>query len=789
MTLKNLAPELADTMALEAARPDPGEGTTGGTARDSDRSSFTSEKLAGRYELVALLGSGGMGTVYQARDVTLDEMVALKVLREELADDPTMLHRFRREVKLARKVTHPNVARTFDIGEHGPRTFLTMELILGKPLSTVATPGVPMPMARIVEIANAMCAGLGAAHAAGVVHRDLKPENILLANDGRILITDFGIAQVASSSAVAKTQGIAVGTPAYMAPEQVEGAPDLDGRADIYALGTILFELWTGSRAWEGDSVYVVASKRLFEPPPDPRQRRHDVPEQAVRIIMRCMATARADRFQNVAEVASALARLSLVASIPPGPPERITLNAPLKTVAVLPFRNRGTPGDEYVAEGLTEDLIDLLSVTEGLRVCARGIVAARAPSGDNVQAIGASLGVHVVVDGSVRRSEQRLRVTARVVSVGDGFQLWAKRLDYAESDFFELSDAMAREVASALTCTVVGAPREAPNDPLALDLYLRARHEYHKYWGDNLLSAIDLYRQALSRAPNDPMILAGYAMAVARNLGFNEGDDALADTAREAAERAVAIAPHLPAAKVARAYQRILYNEGVLAGRDLREVLLTTPDSVDALDLSGHVLAEAGAFAEGLARLRRTMALEPGMLALRFDVARLLALGGDGAASEELFGDPPEQPGLSNVYWVNRARVAFWQRDVTRAKVWFADLVERDHIFPAVLAMLQVIISGETPPVVMQGVQRQAASTTPLLRRRAFYSMIVAEFTPDESVALDAIEGVDAAQGFDVTWFDQCPSLDRFRLSPRFLSARARVAERAAEVRRGLAL
>ena len=773
-------------MTLEA---DSGGPITGGTPGDSVRSKFTSEKLAGRYEIVALLGSGGMGTVYQARDMTLDEMVALKVLREELADDPVMLNRFRREVKLARKVTHPNVARTFDIGEHGPRMFLTMELIQGTPLSAVTTPGVPLPMARIVELANAICAGLGAAHAAGVVHRDLKPENILLANDGRILITDFGIAQVASSSAVARTQGLAVGTPAYMAPEQVEGAPDLDGRADIYALGTILFELWTGSRAWDGDSVYVVASRRLFEPPPDPRQRRHDVPDQAARIIMRCMATARADRFQSAADVASALARVSLVASIPPLPMERVTLNAPVKTVAVLPFRNRGTPGDEYVAEGLTEDLIDLLSVTEGLRVCARGIVAARAPSGDDVQKVGASLGVQVVVEGSVRRSEQRLRVTARAISVDDGFQLWAKRLDYAESDFFELSDAMAREVALALTCTIVGSPREAPSDPLALDLYLRARHEYHKYWGENLLSAIDLYRKALALAPDDPMILAGYAMAVARNLGFNEGDDALAETSRGAAERAVAIAPHLPAAKVARAYQRILYNAGVLAGRDLREVLVTTPDSVDALDLSGHVLCEAGALDEGLARLRRTVALEPGMLALRFDLARLLALGGDGAASEELFGDPPEHPGLSNVYWVNRARVAFWQRDAARAKVWFLDLAERDHIFPAVLAMLHVVISGETPKVVMEEVERQAASATPLLRRRAFYSMIVAEFAPDESVALNAIEGVDAARGFDVTWFDKCPSLDRFRLSPRFLSARARVAERAAEVRRGLGL
>jgi serine/threonine-protein kinase len=234
------------------------------------------EMLADRYEILGLLGSGGMGAVYKARDVSLGELIALKVLRPELSDDASMHLRFRQEVKLARRVTHPNVARTFDFGEHGSHKFLTMELIVGASLGTTLHEHGAPSLARVIEVAVAVAQGLGAAHAAGVVHRDLKPDNVLLGDDGRILITDFGIARMRDPVVHegATTVGAPLGTPAYMAPEQVQGARDIDGRADIYALGAILYELLTGVRAWQGDTVYVIAARRLVEPPPDPREKR-----------------------------------------------------------------------------------------------------------------------------------------------------------------------------------------------------------------------------------------------------------------------------------------------------------------------------------------------------------------------------------------------------------------------------------------------------------------------------------------------------------------------------------
>jgi hypothetical protein len=198
-------------------------------------------------------------------------------------------------------------------------------------------------------------------------------------------------------------------------------------------------------------------------------------------------------------------------------------------------------------------------------------------------------------------------------------------------------------------------------------------------------------------------------------------------------------------------------------------------------------LLAEAGAMEEGPVRLKRTLELEPAQAALRYDIARLLALKGDRDESEAFFGEDPDHPGLSNVYWINRARVAFWQRDVERAKAWRASLATKTHVFPSVIGILQIVIGETPPPELLHHVLAQGSSTTPLLRRRAFYSMIAAEFADQEELALDAIELADAARVFDLTWFNLCPALERIRRAPRFVAVHARVSERAAEVRRAI--
>ena len=747
-----------------------------------------------------------MGAVYKARDLELGELVALKVLRAELGVDPKMIARFRQEVRLARRVTHPNVARTFDIGEHGPHRFLTMELIVGTSLTEAMrreARGAPSGVRRVVEIATAICAGLAAAHAAGVVHRDLKPDNVLIEDGGRILITDFGIARVADpvQHEAVKTVGLPLGTPAYMAPEQVEGLADIDARADIYAFGTMLYELFTGARAWQGDSVFWIASRRLIEPPPDPRVVRPDLPALAAEVVLRCMARARGDRFQTAGEVAAALAGvMALQSGVSLAPPSANAARAqsgaapaprPRKSVAVLPFRNTGAPADEYLADGLTDDLIDVLSMTPGLRVCGRGVVMARSGAGvADPRDIGRDLGVDVVVEGSLRRADDRLRVAARVVCVVDGFQLWAQRFDRKEGEFFEVNDAVARAVAEALTCRMERAPRDAAPDPVALDLYLRARHEYFKYWRESIMLATQLFEHALARAPDDPLILAGYAMALVRRSGQDDSTDAHAEGARRAAERALALAPSSAPARVALAHVRLLAGRSADAARLVREVLERHPSSPDALELAGRMLGESGPASEAIPKLELALELEPSALSIQTEIGRLHALHGDRAASDSYFGDEPSDPGLSNLYWLNRCRAALWLSDRDRARAWRTLLEARPGTFPGILMMLRSLTGDPPTNDELAAILRVASSGTQLLRRRALYAQLVCEFAASlgrTEVALDALESADVACFFDACWVERCVSLEPLRAEPRFLAVRERVLARAAEVRAAL--
>jgi serine/threonine-protein kinase len=782
MNPRKNTPETADTLAAETVSE--AELARRRAAAGSTPIGRAAERVAGRYEILSLLGAGGMGAVYKAHDLELDELIALKVLREELCADESAILRFRREVKLARKVTHPNVARTFDIGEHGVHKFLTMELIDGVSLFDATSSGPRLGLPDVIEIASRVCAGLGAAHAAGIVHRDLKPENVLLAGDGRVLITDFGIARAVSpeSHLGGQTEGVPIGTPAYMAPEQVENLPDVDGRADLYALGAIVYELLTGVRAWDSDTLAVMAAKRLHEPPPDPRTIRPDVPENVARMIMRCMATEREARYPTAAALASALEAI-VAAADAPAPSARPRTSAQKKSVAVLPFRNAGLPGDDYVADGLTDDLTDLLSMTPGLRVAAKGVVIASGRETGDPREIGEQLGVQVVVLGTVRRGGGRLRVTARVVSVTDGFQLWARTFDHEEGAFFELSETMAHEVASALTVELDAVPREPATHPVALDLYLKARYDYQKFWRESLLAACEMFEQALILAPDHPMILAGYALALLRRCAFDDATDQHMDRSRRAADRALEISPQLASARVARAYDRFMCGETVRAAEELREVLVSAPDSVDALELSGRVLIEAGAVDEGVRRLRRAMAVDPNLRTARIELARVEALHGDRAASEALFGEEPDHPGLSHVYWAHRSRVAVWHQDRVRAKRWCALLADRGNIFPGIITMMRIAAGETLPPETVEILLGAASEPSRLIRRRAFRGVLAAEYggaTGQLEIAMTGLLHAADSALFDIGWVDRCPVLRPLDHDPRFQAIRARVAARA---------
>jgi serine/threonine-protein kinase len=771
-----------------------------GAPVDADRSGVSmvgapgAGLVAGRFEILGLLGVGGMGSVYRARDVELDEVVALKAIRAEIVDRPGMLERFRREVKLARRVTHANVARVFDMHEHGGEKFLTMELVDGESLADVLARDRRLSLARTVEVAVAVCAGLGAAHAAGVVHRDLKPENVLVAKNGRVVVTDFGVAREGerdpASSPDSTAVGAIVGTPAYMAPEQVEGGP-IDHRTDLYALGAMLFELVSGQRPFSGETPLAVAAARLVTAPPDVRTRRSDVPDAFARLVQRCMARRREDRPASAAEVAAELGSLTLPAELTaPGPMSSVRPAATLsaaptpprateKTVAVLPFRNAGAPGDDYLADGVTEDLIDGLSMTKGVRVRPRALVMRFKGAEVDPREIGRELGVQVVVEGSVRRTPGAVRLSARLVGVEDGFQIWAKRFDRPEAELLAVNDEASRDIAAALTADLAKPARAPLTDPVAVDLYLRARHEYNKFWQPNIIEAIALYEQALERAPDDGSILAGYALACMRRAFFvGEG----ADKARAAAERAIAVAPELGESRLASAAVKFQGGEVVGAVEDLVAAIGRAPGLAEAHFLLGRILAEVGHAEEAIRRLTWCLQLEPAYSLAARDLGRTRALLGEWhlVEREEPAGSPGDQIGLS----LDRARFAMWRRDPAALAHVLATLPPSTLPIDLPRVLIEGVLAGRHPFDAPELGEFLRGSQS--LRRITYFAQVDAEislYMGRREQAVAAVERAAAHGLIDAMWIDRCPLLADLVHDPRFVAARAPVVARAAAV------
>ncbi|MEA2749658.1 MAG: eukaryotic-like serine/threonine-protein kinase [Myxococcales bacterium] len=781
--------------------------------------------VGNRYEILGMLGSGGMGTVYRARDRELDEIVALKVLKAELAATSGMLERFRREVKLARRVTHKNVARTFDIGEHEGDRFLTMELIEGEMLGSHLARRGRVSLRNVIRIGIDVCAGLAAAHAAGVLHRDLKPENVILARDGRAVITDFGIARALAQADLARTAAGMVGTPAYMAPEQVEGSADLDGRADLYALGTMLFELLTGELAWPGDSVIAIAAARLLRPPPDARTFLPELPDDAAELVLKLMARARDDRFASAEEAGAALAALPAndlpsARSLPPRSADTgratgagaggVTAGTPTtgtvvmgagaphtnrKTVAVLPLVNLGVEDDAYLAQTVTEDLVDLLSMVRDLRVRPRGETAAFATANRDVREVGRSLGVDVVVDGSLRRHGDSVRVTVRLVTVEDGFQLWAQRFDRPAAQVLTVADDAAAAVANALATQLAtsGAARPVVGDAAAQDLYLRGRYLVQSGWFDVSREGARLLGEAHRRAPDDPRIAGTYALAIARVLSGDPNDSAGVPDPRELAEKALAIDPQQVQARVALGFVHLNNAESVTAATLLKRALALAPNAVEALDVVGRVLLEVGRSELGIATLRRALAIDSTLAQARQSIGRGYALLGDYDSAFEALGTFPTNMSDVAPYVLIRGRIAMWRNDRVGAQQLAEELGRsaaasigkfRMH------ALLKVTITRQLTDEINREVDAALPIDSRLKPRRvSFHAQIRTELKLGGGRIEEALADLRVADSnglLDRLWLDRCPLFDLVRDRPEYLaiqkSTTAR-AERVAEI------
>ena len=497
----------------------------------------------GRYRLIKRLGAGGMGEVYLAKDSRLERHVAIKLLSGHLSQQEDSRLRFLREARAAAKLAHPNVVTIHEVADHQGRPFLVMEHVEGQSLQEVAA-GKNLSFEETIQLAIQLCEGIQAAHAKGIVHRDIKPGNILIDSQGRVRIVDFGLAIVRGGEHLTKT-GSTLGTIGYMSPEQVNGH-EVDPRSDLFSLGIVLYELVTGRNPFRRESEAATLHAIAYDQPEPPGNIRSELPVRLGTLIIRLLEKNPADRFRTAADV-----RDELVALLRAGETGS-DRDARIPSVAVLPFVNLSAdPDQEYFCDGIAEDIISDLNHVPGLRVVARTSAFAFKGHKGDIRDLGRKLGVAYLVEGSVRKAGQRVRITAQLIEVSSGYHLWSERYDRELSDIFAIQDDIARAIVDKLKLELdkLRSTRRTSRDvPVeAYELYSRARYEMNHRSADSFRKALEHLQQSISLAPEYAPARAGLADVYFLLFAYDymTPRDAIA-RARTSAHRALELDDHL---------------------------------------------------------------------------------------------------------------------------------------------------------------------------------------------------------------------------------------------------
>ena len=631
---------------------------------------FLRDELAAQYRIERELGRGGFATVFLAHDLRHDRPVALKVLHPEIA--ATLGHdRFKQEIRLAARLQHPHILGVFDSGDTKGQLWFTMPFIEGETLRDRLNRERQLPIDQAVELAREAAGALDYAHRHGVIHRDIKPENILL-SDGHALVGDFGIARALNQGAMTQT-GVALGTPAYMSPEQASGTAVTDARSDIYALGCVLYEMLAGETPFSGPTAQVILSRALTESPRSLHLTRPTVPAVLEAIVTRAMARVPADRFQTAGELASALVQANVAAHTPasvptvtltPPPPRRartrglaagalaLVALAALgiwwtqrqgggdsggeKRLAVLPFENLGAADDEYFADGMTDEVRGKLASVPGLQVTARSSAVQYRKATKTLAQIGHELNVEYLLTGTVRwertqAGKRRVRVSPELIRVADGTAQWQQPFDTEIDDVFQVQADIATRVAQALDVALGANAKER--------LAQRPTRNVAAY--DAFLHGEQL-SQSLSVSDPVPLrkAMAYYAQAIAQDEGFVEAwaqqsraaciiassspTPADLQRCRDGAERALALAPDSPEARLAMGlYFRNVPKELDKALEQYALGLRAHPNHAELLTASAVIERSLGRFESALAHLQQSARLDPRSVPSASNLAR----------------------------------------------------------------------------------------------------------------------------------------------------------------------
>ena len=562
----------------------------------------------GPYRIVSQLGQGGMGIVYQAHDPRLDRSVAIKLLPPDLTRDETAKQRFLQEAKAASALDHPNICTIYEINETDDgQLYLVMAHYEGETLKERIAKG-PLPLNDAIDIAMQVGEGLAEAHGGGIVHRDIKPANLLVTKTGVVKILDFGLAKLAGSEGVTQT-GTTVGTVAYMSPEQARGQ-EVDHRTDIWSLGVVLYEMLAGTQPFRGENLLSLADAiRASEPEP-----LTGTASPMAGTLSRAMSKDPSRRYQQVTDLLNELRTGS------PADLAASSAEPDVPSIAVLPFADMSPQKDQdYFCEGMAEEIINALTNLEGLHVSARTSSFKFKGQALDATEIGTQLRVSSILEGSVRKAGDRLRITAQLINVGDGFHLWSERYDRDMEDVFAVQDDIARTVVEKLKVKLLGAEdaplvKRSTHDVEAYDLYLQGRYYWSRRHKGFLGKALEYFEQAIAQDPSCAAAHAGLAdgYTVLALYGFVSPAGARA-RAIAAAQKAIDLDDSLDEAHRAMGVlQWALEWDPLAAERELRRALSLNPRSGLTHGALGVVLASTGRGVEGIVEADQARQLEP---------------------------------------------------------------------------------------------------------------------------------------------------------------------------------
>jgi len=635
---------------------------------------LTGGRRLGPYEVLSPLGAGGMGEVYRARDTRLGREVAVKVLPAEVHSDEDRLKRFDREARSASALNHPNILTVHDVGVHEGVPYVVTELLEGRTLREEIAGGALSPR-KAGDLAIQVAQGLASAHESGIVHRDLKPENIFVTKDGRAKILDFGLARAMPARGAAEETdaptatgiteaGVVLGTAGYMSPEQVCGQP-ADERSDLFSFGAVLYEMLTGRRAFRGRSAPETMSAVLREEPPPVLEVNPGVPPAFERVVRRCLEKKPELRFQSARDLAFALSEATTGSGVPSVPAARlrpgfrktfwiaVTIAAaaiaaafllvsgrpprtaaakaggPIQSLAVLPLENLSKdPSQEYFSDGMTEELIANLARLGGVRVISRTSVMGYKGARKAMPEIARELGVDALIEGSVMRSGDQVRITAQLIHGPTDRHLWAESYQRQLRDVLamqtEVAGAIAKEIEAKLTPPGESTlPKSRPVDPEAHELYLKGRFEQAKLSEASLHAAIEDFQKAIGRDPGFAPAYAGLADSYAFLRSTYAAPKDVMPQSVEAARKALELDENLAEAHVSMGLAKFFYEfDWAGAEKHLRRAIELNPNLAEAHDAYANFLAGMNRTGEAVAEIEKARRLDPLSLLVLADSA-----------------------------------------------------------------------------------------------------------------------------------------------------------------------